>query len=95
MNTLYKIYFIMLCCLYGFIICHSIWDALTSYKSRKKAQSPLTGTEPKPEPMYPLTKSVLVNESAAIRVPLHKPDSLGYVKALGNSELATKKEGGK
>ena len=56
---------------------------------------PLTGTEPKPELMYPLTKSVLVNESAAIRVPLRKPESLGYVETQGDSEQATKKEGGK
>jgi len=65
MNILFNIFFVMVVCLYGFIICHSIWELYTSFRFRNQGLYPLTGTKTEidsnEQPTYPLTNTELVN----------------------------------
>ncbi|WBJ97233.1 hypothetical protein [Shewanella sp. MTB7] len=94
MNILHGIFYILVIALLWKIEAN-IQITKVVFSSYYGTPYPLTGTAPKPESMYPLTKSVLVNEPSADLTPLRKPDPLGYVKEHGDSQQATKKEGGK
>ncbi len=65
MSILSNIFLVMLIGLYGFIICHSIWELYKSFSPRNKGLYPLTGTQPESDsnelPTSPLTNTELVN----------------------------------
>lgn len=65
MNTLSNIFLVIGASLHAFVICHSIWELYTSFRSRNKGLYPLTGTKPEidsnEQPTYPLTNTEPVN----------------------------------